>query len=303
MNWSAFISHLDINNVIHNLEDKPPKRILWGIAPTGDIHIGYLPYVGILNKLRRFGSEVICLIANYHSYLDSKKAEWEKIESRTKHYKDFLYACNLGDTIIESKDEYTKKTYIEGFFKFSHLLPVEDLKKWAGRTLRSYLDKNYKLSDYIYVGTQIFDIIYFDIDTVMCGMDESGIYRFSLPLIEDTMKKKYYYLYLPMIPGIYEDEMHASDDSSNKIIVMEQEGTINYKLRLYLKNCLKKQELPDLVIMLEKFVFPLFDKETNNEILSRLYDYTENDIKSISKNISKRLSILLEPIRQRMGVR
>jgi len=302
MSWDDFISHLNMNNVIHNLKDKPPKCILWGIAPTGDIHIGYLPYVGILNKLRRFGSNVICLIANYHAYLDSKKTDWEKIESRTKHYKDFLRAYNLGDTVIESKDEYTRKSYIEGFFKFSYLLPAKDLEEWAGRTLRSYLNKSYKLSDYIYVGTQIFDIIYFNIDSFICGIDESGIYRFSLSLIENITKKRYYYLYIPMIPGIYKDEMHASDDSSNKIIVTEREEGINHKLKIYLKNCLKKKELPKLVFMLEKFVFPLFDKKTNSEILSRLYDYTEDDIEFISKNVSQRLSILLEPVRQHMEV-
>jgi len=160
MSWDDFISHLNVNNVIHNLEDKPPKCILWGIAPTGDIHIGYLPYVGILNKLRKFGSNVICLIANYHAYLDSKRTDWEKIESRTKHYKGFLRAYNLGDTVIESKDEYIKKSYIEGFLSFL-IYFLQNLEEWAGRTLRSYLNKNYKLRD------------------------ESGIYRFSLSLIEN----------------------------------------------------------------------------------------------------------------------
>ena len=105
-----------------------------------------------------------------------------------------------------------------------------------------------------------------------------------------------------MIPGIYKDEMHASDDSSNKIIVTEREKEINHKLKIYLKKCLKKKELPKLVFMLEKFVFPLFDKETNSKILSRLYDYTEDDIEFISKNVSQRLSILLEPVRQHMEV-
>jgi len=303
MNWENFISYLDQNNIIHNLKDNPPKRILWGIAPTGDIHIGYLPYVGILNILRKFGSNVICLIANYHAYLDSKKTDWEEIDSRTEHYKNFLCSYNLGDTIVESKDEYIKRLYIEGFFKFSYLLHAENLKEWAARTLRSYLDKNYKLSDYIYVGTQIFDVIYFDIDSVICGVDESGIYKFGLPFIKNVIGKDIHYIYFPMVPGIYKNEMHASDDFTNKITVTDQENIIKDKLKIYLKNCLVKKEEPKLIYMLEEFVFPLFSIEPRVEILNKLQNYTENEVEFIAKEVSNRLSALLEPTRRVMGVK
>lgn len=298
MKWGEFLSILSRNNVNHNLIDIP-KLVLWGVAPTGDIHIGYLPYIGILNQLKKFGTKIICLNANYHSYLDSQKTDWEKINERTKHYNSFFEGFDLDKNIIESKQEYIKKSYIENFFRFSNNIPAEKLKVWAGRTLRSSIEDNYKLSDYLYVGMQIYDVIYFDVDLILCGDDESRIYKYSFPFLEELSNKNYHYIYVPMIPGIYKDEMHASDDVANKIIVFDKTDDMEEKIKIYLHHCLKINKKPILVHMINYFILPLFNINPDKSIVSILQRYQESDINVISEKVALDLDKIFCSVRHK----
>lgn len=299
MMWKNFLSILSRNNVHHNLSTNVPKRTLWGVAPTGNIHIGYLPYVGILTQLKKFGTEVICLNANYHSYLDSIKTEWDAITDRTKYYNLFFEAFDLDTNVIESKKVYIKKSYIEGFFRFSNNLPSEKLKLWGRRTLRRSINKDYTLGDFIYVGTQIFDVIYFDLDLLLCGEDESDIYRYSLPLLQDLSKKKYFHIYVPMIPGIYKDEMHASDDDSNKIVVHDNIETIKEKIEIYIRQCLKIKKKPLLIFMIENLILPLFDINPNRDILNVLERKRDINIKYVAEKVAMDIDKILNPVRKK----
>ncbi|MDW8303446.1 MAG: hypothetical protein RML33_01240 [Acidobacteriota bacterium] len=248
---------------------KIPKRVLWGVAPTGDIHLGYLPYIKLLKYFKDKDSNIILLLANYHGYLDSEKTKWESIKERTDHYKKFFHKFGFSENdVVETKDVYTKPDYVEGFLKFSRFLPSISLTKFAQRTLKSFYTRDYKLSDFIYVGLQIFDVVYFRPDLVICGQDEAGIYKLGLPIIQKEVKMTVSYIYLPLVPGIYRSEMHASDEPNNKILIEEVDEAIidRIKNRRKLINSLRRYLLP----ILDFSITEKYEKNSTKDLVKNL---------------------------------
>ncbi|ASQ90930.1 hypothetical protein CHL67_08370 [Prosthecochloris sp. GSB1] len=203
--------------------------VLWGVAPTGDIHLGYAPYILLLRKLKALGCKIIPLIANYHAYLDSSKTSWSDIDQRTIHYQETFHAAGL-DHILESKDVYHSPSYIEALFRISGLLRVDDTVA-AGDTILASHSDNISIADLIYVSTQILDIDFFDVDIVVCGIDESPIYKYGLPVLQNApYHRDCSYIYVPMCPGVLKKEMHSSDSIDNKILLSDGLDTIMDKL-------------------------------------------------------------------------
>lgn len=298
MDWNEFLNILSKNDVEHNLSKNIPERALWGVAPTGNIHIGYLQNIGILKLLKKFGTKVILPIADYHAYMDSEKTKWEELSNKTHYYLNVLegFGFKKEREMVVLSEIYTQKSYIEGFYQFSRKLPGEDLIKYAGTTLKSNSTKDYRFSDFLYVATQIYDIIYFDIDFVLSGQDESGIYRLGLP-ITDKVGNKTFFAYCPNNHGLYKKEMHASDDKSNNITVHDELDTITEKIEVYLQRCLRINTKPILIYRLENSIFPLFNIKQENSIKDILKEYQEKDVSYLSEKVSEKLDKILKPVR------
>jgi len=204
------------------------KKIIWGLAPTGRMHAGYLAILLLLKKLQMDGAEIIILLANYHGYLDSTKAQWNALSKKTNEYKQDLKAINLAGT-IEAKDFYGKPEYIEKLFFLSEHCQVKKILEAGIGTLKKRVEEA-NASSVIYVLTQILDIGYLESDIVVCGLDESPVYRLGIPIMDKYMNWNSNYIYMPMVPGITELEMHASDSRSNKINLIDTQKKILEKL-------------------------------------------------------------------------
>lgn len=301
MMWENFLSILSRNNVDHNLSTVIPKRALWGVAPTGSSHIGYLPYIGILKQLKSLGSNIIILIADYHAYLDSEKTKWPHLKSKTRDQYNLFKAFGFEkETVILSKI-YCRRYHIDNFYRFSRTLPTNALIEYANTTLQAYFTEDYKFSDFLYVATQIYDIDYFDVDLVLSGKDECGIYKLGLPIIDNKQNKKRFFAYIPLIPGIEKEEMHASDDESNKIVLYEEIDNVKEKIKKYLNHSFDKNSKPTLIYMIVEFILPLFDVKVDNQIINSLCRHQKKDIPDIAERISESLDVILKPIRDNMG--
>ncbi len=239
-----------------SIQNKNIKKVFWGVAPTGDIHIGYLPYIAILKKLKSMNFEIMILIADYHGYLDSEKTLFSQIEERTQRYYHFFKRLGFSDQdIVFAKDEYLKSSYINSLFLFSRSLKLNESLKCAKKTLKSFIKKNFHVSDVLYVLTQVFDLEYFQVDLVLSGIDESGVYKFGIPIIEKKNKKKINTIYFPMIKGVFEKEMHSSDCDDNKINIFEDFESVLNKIKK--NNSLKVQ--------INKIIFPMFEISKKNK--------------------------------------
>jgi tyrosyl-tRNA synthetase len=233
------------------------KTAFWGVAPTGDIHIGYLPYVGVLKHLKKIGYKIIIFIGDYHGYLDSEKTEYSKIDERSQRYLSFFTRLGFSqDDILFAKKEYKEPQYIDELFKFSKYVELNKSLHFAERTLKSYETKETSLADGLYVLTQILDLEYFNVNLVLSGIDEAGIYRLGIPIIEKRYNRKVDYCYFPMMRGVYAEEMHSSNNEDNKILIFENKESMIPKL--------KQNRL--LIEQINNYIFPIFQIPSNEDL-------------------------------------
>lgn len=207
------------------------KRIFWGVAPTGDIHIGYFPYMAFLSEAKKAGHKIILFIGDFHGYWDGEKTKYQEIEVRTNYYINMFKKFGFEDEDIDLASKiYFKKDYINLLFQFSNHLPNRQLLEYADKTLKNESTGNYSFADMLYVATQIIDVAYYDLDVVLSGKDESGIYELGLPIADYFLSKKVNYVYFDMVQGVISPEMHASNNSDNKITLHEDQRSILLKL-------------------------------------------------------------------------
>jgi len=263
MNTLSLVKHFGGKTNIESL--KGVKKIFWGVAPTGDIHIGYLPYIAFLSEAKKAGHEIVLFIGDYHGYWDGEKTEYQDIEDRTNYYKKTFKKFGFKDEDIHfASNIYFKKNYINLLFQFSNHLPNRQLLEYANKTLKNESTGNYSFADMLYVATQINDVAYFDLDVVLCGRDESGIYELGLPLAENFLSKKVHYVYFHMVQGVVSPEMHASNNSDNKITIHEDQKSILSKL---IKNDMLYQSVNEYILPL----FGMNSSEDKIEVTKSLY--------------------------------
>jgi tyrosyl-tRNA synthetase len=197
-----------------------PRRVLWGVAPTGPPHFGYAPFLGLLRHFAVHGAEIILLIANYHGFLDSRKTPLNEIRDKTRSYKKSFTDLQVpSEWLVETNLFYFEPNYFRGLMEFTAQFQIDELFHSAAGTLRSAATNKKTVGDVFYVATQIYDVAHLDVDCVLCGNDEAGIYKSGLPMLETITQKNVGVLYLPIAPGIEKDEMHSSDDPSNKLLL------------------------------------------------------------------------------------
>lgn len=217
------------SNFTDNLD--ADTSVLWGVAPTGSIHLGYAAILFLLRHLQSEGAKVTLLLANYHGYFDSNKTEWANIDKRTHYYKQVLRRAGFS-TLIETKDFYLTDEYITELFRFSQLCKVQNALLSGQGTLRSPPEFA-SVSDLLYITTQVLDIHFMHANLVVCGIDESPIYKYGLPILQSHFGWNCSHIYLPMCPGIIDIEMHASNISDNKILLSDTLEKIQEKVELH----------------------------------------------------------------------
>jgi tyrosyl-tRNA synthetase len=213
---------------LERLETLEARKVLWGVAPTGPIHLGYLPYLLLLRRLQRGGAGIVVLIANYHGYLDASKSSWEDLESRTAQYRDTFTRAGFGSHLMETSQFYGSEKYSAELYRISPVLSLTALRDAGRGTLERAGDDS--LANALYVATQILDPYFLQADLVLSGVDESPIYRLGLPMLRAATGFECAGAYLPMCPGLYAAEMHASDAPENKVLLFSDETTLTAQL-------------------------------------------------------------------------
>ena len=195
---------------------------------------------------------MILLVANYHGYLDSNKAKWEAIDERTRYYKQVFSRAGF-PALLETRDFYRSADYIEALFRFSGRCRVRETLSAGQGTLRA-AQETASVSDLLYVATQILDVHFLRVSLVTCGMDESPIYRYGLPLLLDQFGWKCSHIFLPPCPGIIAAEMHASDGAENKILLSDTPQAVREKFEMHFARSRTASPLFDFCV---RTLFPL----------------------------------------------
>jgi tyrosyl-tRNA synthetase len=216
-----------------NIFENPPRRVLWGIAPTGEPHFGYILPLLVMKRLKKLGSTIVPLIANWHGYLDSRKTEWAEIEERTRHYRRWFESVGFPDA-VETSAFYTKADYVELLFKASPFFKLEECLDACATTVKAPR-KEQTAAEIIYTITQIIDILYLDIDCALCGEDEAPIYEYGLPVLARELGHACGGAYVRLAPGLIQNEMHASTGKMNKMTLSDSAASLREKIAGHLR--------------------------------------------------------------------
>lgn len=264
-------------------------RVLWGVAPTGSIHLGYAAYLLLLRRFQSAGAEVSLLIANYHGYLDSGKTQWNELEERTLYYKETFRNAGF-NSVLETKELYSNDEYVESLFRFSAYCDLHGLLAAGQGTLRA-LPENALASDVLYIITQILDAQLLQANLVVCGMDESPIYRYGLPILTKQLGQHFSYAYMPQCPGILAPEMHASDGAANKILLSDTPQSVQEKIEAH---CASRKAPPPLAEFCIKTLFPLAGRSD----LSKKLDSAVRQNTDVARLLSDGISAVLQELRK-----
>lgn len=195
-----------------------PRRVLWGVAPTGAPHFGYSAALAMLKLFAAHGAEIILLIANQHGVLDSQKIAECNVTQGTEIYKrEFLQVGVPDNWFVETDRVYSRPDYLLDMMRLTANMSLAETLSSSESTLRSGYCEAKTVGDVLYTITQIYDVVALGVDCVVCGLDEAPIYRYGLKVIEEREGRAVSYVYLPLLPGITQHEMHASDDVGNKL--------------------------------------------------------------------------------------
>jgi tyrosyl-tRNA synthetase len=237
------------------VQSQPKTRVLWGVAPTGEPHLGYTIFIHLLKYLKTQGFAPVILIADYHAYLDNQKVEWNDMNKHTKIYEK--YFGSLGFEVVKASDFYTQHEYNKMSFKLSTKMDLQQVLN-AGYPSLEKSAKHPSVSDVLCVTSQIIDPVFLGAGVVLCGKDEAPIYQYGLPLLEKEFGTLIYHVYSPMCPGLLLPEMHASLPYANNILLSDSREMITTKINLYFNST---QELPPLVNFCLETLFPLVNLE------------------------------------------
>jgi hypothetical protein len=145
-------------------------------------------------------------------------------------------------------------------------------------------------AEVLYVLTQVYDLSYFQVDSVACGLDESDIYRMGAPILSGYESVQRQQWYLPMCPGLIKKEMHASDSPDNKILVTDEPDALMRKLGKYAELCAAGSSNSSMFEYLDNFLFPLHGMQAvriNSDTVSQVATHRE-----ISRYV-ERLEVIL----------
>jgi len=295
------LKHLSVALAEKEVED---INVLWGVAPTGPIHVGYLIPVSKLLDLKKLGFKINLLIADLHAYLDDKKSGLETLKVRTKYYEHCFKALGLKNNIryiYGAKDIHLKRDYLEELFILSVESKLDDIWKSFITTLRI---KDFPtVSSFIYTLMQILDVKYLNVDLVLVGDDELPIYIYAINLLKQVYNYDFTVLSTPILHDMTGYEKMSCSNKDRAIIIHDPPHIIRQKVMSSF--CRPKILSNNMCVDVVKYIlFPNVGYinvgseiiETSESFLEA-YEKGEISPKELKNCVSNGLIELLKPIR------
>jgi len=250
------------------------KKVYWGTAPTGVIHLGYALPLLLICQMLDAGVEVIILLADMHAMLDSLKTTAELVESRCIYYettlKTLLTLLGANTTklsFVRGSSFQLSRNYTFDVYKMQTLITEHDAKK-AGTEVVKQTD-NPKLSSLTYPVLQALDEVYLKVDAELGGQDQRKIFTFASKYLPKIGYKPIVHLMNPMLPSLAtsvkcdgdnqqakSNKMSSSDAANSKITFTDTTEQLDKKIR---KSFCEDKNVDDnpLLAYYEHIVIPL----------------------------------------------
>lgn len=286
-----------------------PLRIYWGTATTGRPHVAYFVPMAKIADFLRAGCEVTILLADLHGYLDSQKAPWDLLDSRTKYYQHIIISMLKSIGVPTERLKFVRGTefelgndFSEDLFRLISQTTLHDAKKAGAEVVKQMSDP--LIGSLLYPLLQALDEEYLDCDAQFGGVDQRKIFTFAEKYLPQIAYTKRIHLMNPMVPGLSGGKMSSSEIQS-KIDLLDDDETVIRKLQ---NAPCDPDNLAEngVIAFIQHVIWPLFEeftiesrskkyidlKELMNDYVTK--DITEGDLKMTTAAYINRL---LRPIR------
>lgn len=295
---------------LENIMRERNLRIYWGTATTGRPHVAYFVPMAKIADFLRAGCVVTILLANLHGYLDSQKAPWDLLDSRTSYYQRVIVSMLKSIGVPTEKLKFVRGTEFELSGDFSHDLfrlisqtTLHDAKKAGAEVVKQMSDP--LIGSLLYPLLQALDEEYLDCDAQFGGVDQRKIFTYAEKYLPQIGYTKRIHLMNPMVPGLSGGKM-SSSEADSKIDLLDDEETIKKKLSSAL--CDPNNVADNGVLaFIEHVIWPLFEK-FSIESQSKEYERYESLVDDFSSGVvteeqlkdatASYINKLIDPIRK-----
>jgi tyrosyl-tRNA synthetase len=207
------------------LESQP--RAYVGIEPSGNVHIGHLPFLYTLRELQRLGVHIVVLLADLHAYLN-EKGDFEQISETAEYNKRCFEASGLtAETeFIFGTSYQMEEGYMMNVLRLATITTEKRARRSMDEVSRSTEDR--KVSQAIYPLMQAVDIAHLDVDIAVGGIDQRKIHMLARDNLPKLGLKAPICIHTPLLIGLDGDKMSSS--KQNFIAVDEPAASVKKKL-------------------------------------------------------------------------
>ncbi|MFQ6020461.1 MAG: tyrosine--tRNA ligase [Candidatus Aenigmatarchaeota archaeon] len=272
----------------------------WGIAPTGEVHTGYLIPVQKILDFVKAGFKFKVLIADVHAYLDDMKTPWKLMEARAKYYQECLRLLGLKNVeyVFDSDFKYDSD-YIKEIYRLSAMITQKRALRAASEVCRL---KNPKVSELIYPVAQTIDCWKLGVDVAYSGLDQRHIYMLARETLPKLGFKVPVIVMTPMLSGLIKGIKSSASVPESNVLIYDEPDIIKKKIRKAW--CPLEKENP--ILEYYKFIiFPRYDKiEVKNKSFESFEDlekeFLEKNIhpEDLKNDLAERLIEILKPARK-----
>jgi len=309
LNVEEIITKDELVALLSSKSESQPRAYV-GIEPSGNVHIGHLPFLYTLRELQRLGVHIVVLLADLHAYLN-EKGDFEQISSTAEYNKRCFEASGLSEEteFVFGTSYQMEKEYMLNVLRLATITTEKRARRSMDEVSRSTEDR--KVSQAIYPLMQAMDIAYLNIDIAVGGIDQRKIHMLARENLPKLDFKAPICIHTPLLTGFNREKMSSSknnyialDDSKDRV---EKQINASY--------CPQKIAEGNPVLQIDRYtIFPNIGKMTierseshggnvsyqNYEELER--DYIKGEIHplDLKNNTSRYLNDVLEPIRKKL---
>ncbi len=306
------ITRAELEALLAGKSERQPRAYV-GIEPSGNVHLGHLPFLNTLRLLQRAGVHIVVLLADLHAYLN-EKGEFDRIRETAEYNRRCFAASGLSDETeyVYGSEYQLEEKYMLDVLRLATITTEKRARRSMDEVSRSTEDR--KVSQAIYPLMQAMDIAYLSIDIAIGGIDQRKIHmlaRDNLPKLGFTAPVC---IHTPLLIGLDGEKMSSS--KQNFIAIDEPEESVAQKLKSAF--CPPNVAEGNPVLELYKHtIFPSPDRSGEVTIERpekyggnagyERYDALERDYvtgalhpSDLKANAVRSLNEMLDPIRRRM---
>ncbi|MBN1762321.1 MAG: tyrosine--tRNA ligase [Methanomicrobia archaeon] len=226
LNVEEIITKDEFVALLGSKSERQPRAYV-GIEPSGNVHIGHLPFLNTLRELQRLGVHIIVLLADLHAYLN-EKGNFEQIGETAEYNKRCFAASGLTDEteFVYGSDYQMEKEYTMNVLRLATITTEKRARRSMDEVSRSTEDR--KVSQAIYPLMQAVDIAHLEVDIAVGGIDQRKIHMLARENLPKLGFKAPICIHTPLLIGLDGDKMSSS--KQNFIAVDEPAESVKKKL-------------------------------------------------------------------------